>query len=180
MMRVVLGLAHLVLAAPAFAKTVEVDTVRFGATYARFEPIDVPACAQACAGDGRCLAWTVVAAGLQGPRAVCELKAAPAPASPSPCCVSGLKGAGLAPRPPLEPQPPSLATALLRADRGPALLEAASSPDAAPPAGATTPTRQAAPASRPRAAPPRSPARPLATTAARRPDPADSLAGGPG
>lgn len=179
MMRALLGLAQFVVAAPAFALAVEADTVRFGATYARFEPIDVSACAQACAGDARCLAWTVVAAGLQGPRAICELKAAPAPASASPCCVSGLKGAGLAPRLPVEPepqpQPPSLATALLRA----APLEAASVSGAAPPVSATSATRQAAPASRPRATPPRSTPRPMAN-AARRADPADSLAGGPG
>jgi hypothetical protein len=179
MMRVVLGLAQFVFAAPAFALTVEVDTARFGATYTRFEPIDVSACAQACAGDPRCLAWTVVAAGLQGPRAICELKAAPAPASASPCCVSGLKGAGLPPRPPLDVQPAPVATALVRADRSPDLLEAASALAAAPPAGATSPTRQAAPAGRPKASPPRSSARPMAT-AVRRPDPADSLAGGPG
>ena len=70
---------------------------RPGGDYARFTlPTGDPAvCAARCERDARCRAWTFSYPGtvLQG--ASCWLKNRVTPAVANPCCVSGVKGAGL-------------------------------------------------------------------------------------
>lgn len=71
----------------------EMDINRFGEDYRDFIPsrADAELCAEACAKDGRCRAWTWVKAELEGPNGHCWLKSpAPGPTADS-CCVSGLK-----------------------------------------------------------------------------------------
>lgn len=66
---------------------------RLGMDYKNFDlPAAQPAlCKKACDRESRCLAWTYVHPGIQGPNARCWLKnPVPAPSMNS-CCVSGVK-----------------------------------------------------------------------------------------
>ncbi len=70
-------------------------TDRFGSDYASIT-LSAPkpqACADACAGDAACKAWTYVNAGIKGPQAICFLKNAVPAASSDSCCISGVKAA---------------------------------------------------------------------------------------
>ncbi len=74
---------------------------RPGGDYARFAiPTGDPAlCAARCDRDGRCRAWTFSYPGTVAiggtPNAMCRLKNRVTPPIANPCCVSGVKGAGL-------------------------------------------------------------------------------------
>lgn len=48
-------------------------------------------CRALCDGDKRCMAWTYVRPGVQGPGAMCWLKDRVPPAQKNPCCVSGVR-----------------------------------------------------------------------------------------
>lgn len=74
--------------------SMEPDTNRPGGDYRSFEPAEArpELCQEACARDPECKAYTYVKPGVQGPGAVCWLKSAVPVASPSDCCVSGVKG----------------------------------------------------------------------------------------
>jgi hypothetical protein len=66
---------------------------RFGSDYSSIS-LSSPkpkACADACAGDAACKAWTYVNPGIKGPQAVCFLKNAVPPETSDSCCVSGVK-----------------------------------------------------------------------------------------
>lgn len=52
------------------------------------------ACAQACAAEARCRAWTYVKPGVQGRRAKCWLKSGVPRRTADNCCISGVKGGG--------------------------------------------------------------------------------------
>jgi hypothetical protein len=70
----------------------EMNTNRYGDDYRDFIPSrpEPALCAEACAKDGSCRAWTWVKSELEGPNGHCWLKR-PAPAkSPDDCCVSGV------------------------------------------------------------------------------------------
>ncbi len=54
-----------------------------------------------CQQVGQCRAFNYVRPGIQGPQAMCWLKSSVPPGTPDPCCVSGVKAAGL-PSPPVE------------------------------------------------------------------------------
>lgn len=78
---------------PQAATGMEFNVDRPGSDFANFDlPQARPElCRDACLRDGRCVAFTYVNPGVQGPNARCWLKN-PAPAArPSSCCVSGLK-----------------------------------------------------------------------------------------
>jgi len=79
--------------APVAAGNFEMNIDRPGSDIANFDlPQARPElCRDACLRDGRCVAFTYVNPGVQGPNPRCWLKN-PAPAArPSSCCVSGLK-----------------------------------------------------------------------------------------
>ena len=66
---------------------------RFGSDYASIS-LSAPkpkSCADACAGDAACKAWTYVNPGIKGPQAVCFLKNSVPPETSDSCCVSGVK-----------------------------------------------------------------------------------------
>jgi len=70
---------------------------RPGGDYTRFTlPTGDPAlCAARCERDARCRAWTFSYPGTVMQGASCWLKSRVTPAVANPCCVSGVKGAGL-------------------------------------------------------------------------------------
>jgi hypothetical protein len=72
---------------------VEPDINRYGEDYRDFVPprADAQLCAEACAREGRCRAWTWVKAELEGPTGHCWLKNRVPDATQDTCCVSGLK-----------------------------------------------------------------------------------------
>jgi hypothetical protein len=78
---------------PMAATGLEFNVDRPGADIANFDLSQArpELCRDACLRDGRCVAFTYVNPGVQGPNARCWLKN-PAPAArPSNCCVSGVK-----------------------------------------------------------------------------------------
>ncbi|HXP77597.1 MAG TPA: PAN domain-containing protein [Stellaceae bacterium] len=88
-----LSLSGLWLAAAQPALSAELNTNRQGGDYTSFDQqyADPGICESSCMSDGRCLAWTYVRPGLQGPSARCWLKNSVPPASANDCCVSGAK-----------------------------------------------------------------------------------------
>lgn len=85
-----------ILAGPAAAGSssnfLEQSMNRQGATYERLGRgvTSAEACAAACAGDTRCMAWTYFRPGAGTATGACELKSdVPFPTA-SPCCVSGV------------------------------------------------------------------------------------------
>lgn len=68
------------------------NTNRWGADYRVFTPSKASphACAAACSGDKKCLAWTYVHPGAEGPEALCRLKDTVTHAQANPCCISGV------------------------------------------------------------------------------------------
>lgn len=85
-------LCSLVAAGP-WVSAQEYDTDRMGSDFSRI-PLVTPRwldCRNMCTAQARCLSWTYVKPGYQGPQAVCYLKfAIPAPRANA-CCISGLK-----------------------------------------------------------------------------------------
>ena len=74
-------------------KTNEPDTNRPGRDYRSFDLVgnyQVEQCVGQCENDSRCVAWTYVRPGVQGPRARCWLKNALPAAQFSGCCISGI------------------------------------------------------------------------------------------
>ena len=74
----------------------EYDTDRPGLDYRSFDlsTPDPNLCRQACKDDPRCLAFTYVKPGYQGPTARCWLKDRVPSATTNKCCISGLKVQG--------------------------------------------------------------------------------------
>jgi hypothetical protein len=71
---------------------------RPGGDYANFvvKSGDPGLCAARCERDGRCRAWSFSYPSAAGSRAVCWLKNQVTPRVEKPCCISGVKGAGVA------------------------------------------------------------------------------------
>jgi hypothetical protein len=71
----------------------EFDTDRFGGDYTVLttKADHIELCEEACRGDSKCLAWTYVKPGVQGPQANCWLKGFVPPKAVATCCVSGTK-----------------------------------------------------------------------------------------
>jgi PAN domain len=84
----------LTLIAPADA---QVGFDRPGGDYASFgvRVGDPAICASRCDRDARCRAWSFSYPTGTGPTAICWLKSQVPPWRPNPCCVSGVKGAGV-------------------------------------------------------------------------------------
>ncbi len=82
--------------------TTEPATDRYGSDYKGFDLAspDPALCAKACAEDTKCKAYTYVKPGVQGPAPRCYLKDPAPAASANECCVSGVKKAVTARRPP--------------------------------------------------------------------------------
>lgn len=99
LMRVSRAAFPLLLALAAFwspaataQSTFEVNIDRPGMDYRTFDIQGGPrACQNACFNSGRCVAWTYVRPGYQGPYARCWLKTDVPPGIPSACCVSGIR-----------------------------------------------------------------------------------------
>lgn len=74
----------------------EHDKDRLGGGYTGFDvnTDHIEDCETACKGDAKCVAWTYVKPGIQGPHARCWLKSVVPAISDNPCCVSGTKLAG--------------------------------------------------------------------------------------
>jgi hypothetical protein len=77
----------------AYEYAMEMDVNRFGED---FMDLDLPSpdprlCAEACAKDPRCKAWTMVKPGIQAEGAKCWLKEQIPSPGPDECCISGLK-----------------------------------------------------------------------------------------
>jgi hypothetical protein len=73
----------------------EQNTDRPGMNYKNFDlrTTDQSICANRCAKDEKCRAWTYVKPGVQGPRARCWLKSGVPPAVANNCCISAVKSA---------------------------------------------------------------------------------------
>ena len=56
---------------------------------------DPAQCAARCERDARCRAWAFSYPATESPNAVCWLKSRVTPRTPAPCCVSGVRGAGV-------------------------------------------------------------------------------------
>lgn len=76
----------------------EANTDRPGFDYRNFDlaTADARLCRAQCEAEQRCLSWTYVAPGVQGPYARCWLKKAVPQAMTNGCCISGIKRLGQA------------------------------------------------------------------------------------
>lgn len=83
-MRKALFIATVLAACAAGASAFELGYARPGGVYATLTDFDAQRCAQACADDGICLAWTLT------PARACELKAVAPAATPQTGSISGL------------------------------------------------------------------------------------------
>jgi len=90
---VVFVVIALTIAAVPAGRSAEMNTNRGGGDYTSMDlsAPDPGLCEAACAGDGRCQAWTYVQPGVQGPSARCWLKDSVPPPTADGCCVSGVK-----------------------------------------------------------------------------------------
>jgi PAN domain len=86
----------LILAAPLAAFAGD-NQNRPGSDYANFDAPSAFVCANTCAGESQCKAYTFVRPGIQGPNGHCWLKNAVPQAVRDGCCFSGLhpNGAGM-------------------------------------------------------------------------------------
>jgi hypothetical protein len=95
------ALALLAMGIPGTAQaqlTLEPGMDRAGSDFENLAiPADPELCRAKCAAHGRCKAYTYVKPGVQGPSARCYLKDPAPPATPNPCCTSGVKEARPAP-----------------------------------------------------------------------------------
>jgi PAN domain len=90
------GQDHFVGRPPGAPRGMEVNVDRPGSDFANF---DLPEarphlCKEACVRDVRCVAFTYVNPGVQGPQSRCWLKSAVPPPVANNCCTSGVKGEG--------------------------------------------------------------------------------------
>jgi hypothetical protein len=87
-------LTALSAATPAAA---QVGFDRSGGDYASFtlRSGDPAQCAARCERDPRCRAWAFSYPATESTQAVCWLKSRVTPRTPAPCCVSGVRGAGV-------------------------------------------------------------------------------------
>ncbi|NCO61688.1 MAG: hypothetical protein COZ70_06285 [Deltaproteobacteria bacterium CG_4_8_14_3_um_filter_51_11] len=71
----------------------EMSTNRYGEDYRDFDiPVADPRlCAEVCAEEADCKAWTMVKPGIQGEQAKCWLKSKVPQPEKDDCCISGLK-----------------------------------------------------------------------------------------
>jgi hypothetical protein len=99
---VLASLAGLALLAATTSAPAQIGYDRHGGDYANFsEQSGDPAnCATRCEHDPRCRAWSFSYPTGSGVGAICWLKNAVVPRAPNPCCMSGVKGAGV-----IEPRP---------------------------------------------------------------------------
>jgi 1-phosphatidylinositol phosphodiesterase len=79
---------------PDARRGMEVNVDRPGSDFANFDlPQPRPhLCKDACTRDGRCVAFTYVNPGVQGPQPRCWLKSSVPSPVPNSCCTSGVKG----------------------------------------------------------------------------------------
>jgi hypothetical protein len=101
-------LLALAAAAPAAA---QVGFDRWGGDYQSIvlRSGDPALCAARCERDARCRAWAFSYPATESANAVCWLKSRVTPRTPAPCCVSGVRGAGV-----IEPQGGALEFAIDR------------------------------------------------------------------
>ena len=87
-------LALLLVASSAHA---QVGFDRPGSDYSNFvvRPADPALCASRCEREGRCRAWTFQYPTPDNPNGVCWLKNTVPTRTKAPCCVSGVRGAGV-------------------------------------------------------------------------------------
>jgi hypothetical protein len=90
-------LAALLLAGAVSPATAQVGYDRYGGDYASFtlRSGDPTQCAARCERDSRCRAWAFSYPATESINAVCWLKSRVTPRSLAPCCVSGVRGAGV-------------------------------------------------------------------------------------
>lgn len=92
---------------PAITSELDTDRPGHNLRVLDLEKADPSLCAKECGADAKCLAYTYVGPGWQGPKARCWLKSAIPPAKPNPCCISGVKKTGAKetpiPSPPISP-----------------------------------------------------------------------------
>jgi hypothetical protein len=87
----------LLLAVAISPAAAQVGYDRRGGDYASF-PLrsgDPAHCAARCERDVRCRAWAFSYPASENPNAMCWLKSRVTPRVPAPCCVSGVRGAGV-------------------------------------------------------------------------------------
>ena len=84
-----------VVAAPAVRAQVNYD--RPGGDYTNFNvrPADPALCAARCDREGRCRAWAFRYPTAENANGICWLKSSVPPRIESPCCASGVRGAGV-------------------------------------------------------------------------------------
>lgn len=77
--------------------TTENDVDRMGGDYYDFDlpRADPSLCANACANDGKCVAYTYVKPGVQAQNARCWLKSGVTPGVRNACCISGVKAGAM-------------------------------------------------------------------------------------
>ena len=70
---------------------------RPGGDYLNFEvrPADPAICAARCEREARCRAWTFAYPTPENPSGICWLKSGVPPRVQAPCCISGIRGAGV-------------------------------------------------------------------------------------
>jgi hypothetical protein len=85
--------------APNGSAPFEVNVDRPGSDYRSFDLTDAhpETCRDTCLLEPRCVAFTYMSPGVQGPSARCWLKSAVPPLTPNTCCISGVKALGPAP-----------------------------------------------------------------------------------
>ncbi|HVY57412.1 MAG TPA: PAN domain-containing protein [Xanthobacteraceae bacterium] len=98
-MRWLCALIHgsLLLLATMVGAGAQVNFDRPGGDYVSF-PVrsgDPSVCAMRCEREQRCRAWSFSYPSANGPGATCWLKNQVPPRTPQPCCVSGVRGAGI-------------------------------------------------------------------------------------
>lgn len=93
-MRLVIG----VLAFASAPARAQVGYDRPGGDYMQFvvRSGDPAVCAARCEREPRCRAWNFAYPGTVAPQAVCWLKNRVSPRVPNPCCISGVRGTGVA------------------------------------------------------------------------------------
>ena len=124
-----------VASGPAFAQPfMEQNTDRRGGDYRTLtmKGGGPDYCAQECAKDGQCQAWTYIRPGNEGSTAVCRLKQTVPFAENSPCCISGVRvGASLATYKQMTP-PPMTPKPLALKDKQPAVADMPPAVEAVP------------------------------------------------
>ncbi|MBV8513126.1 MAG: PAN domain-containing protein [Xanthobacteraceae bacterium] len=91
----IVGVVALLLAGSESRAQVGVD--RPGGDYLNFDvrPADPAICAARCEREARCRAWTFAYPTPENPSGICWLKSGVPPRVQAPCCISGIRGAGV-------------------------------------------------------------------------------------